>query len=402
MTQTFHSKINLLSDDRYYDLFANLNQWGINHDEICAIIGDSPVQEYIIKSHPYWLPGLNGSATYETDPQTEYFKNYADSIETHWDSIRAGDTRLVFLLQDWWTTMNEQEKAHSPNMEGEFTSLDLYNTLYHSLKARDLLAGSRFVCGSSIQGVVQHTDWPIYDYNEPFLRWSMLKNYPVETATSFRKHFLWLNRRLRTHRVLALHEAYKHQLLQHCTYTAHEWSELDETFYEDTIRAYTDEVDMSFAEFNGRQYIGDSYDVSTDVQYVPEALATRNASADCFAEIVTEFNYSDNKVYLTEKIARAIVNKKPFLIIGDRNSLKELQRMGFRTFNNFWGESYDTQPGIYNRIKKVMYQLQNIVQTIDLNQPYTDEMHSVLEHNYRHFFGAFTDQQNKKLESIFA
>ena len=401
MTQTFHSKINLLTDQRLYDLFHSNSQWGVSA-AINGIVDNSPVQEYIIKSHPYWLPGLNGDHGDVTNSQVEYFKNYADSVETHWDNIRSGHTRLIFLLQDWWSTMNEDEKAHAPNMEGEFNSLDLYTTLYYSLKEHGLLEGSRFVCGSSIKGVKQHTAWPIYDYNEPFLRWSMLKNYPVETATNFRKHFLWLNRRLRSHRVLALHEAYKNQLLQHCTYTAHEWSELGKPYYENTIRKYTDEVDMTFAEFNGRQYIGDSYDVATDDQYVPEALATRNASADCFAEIVTEFNCSDNKVYLTEKVARAIVNKKPFLLIGDKNSLKELHDMGFKTFNNFWGESYDTQPGIYNRIKKVMYQLQNIVQTVDLNQPYTDEMHSVLEHNYNHFFGAFTDQQNKKLESIFA
>ena len=401
MTQTFHSKINLLTDQRLYDLFYSNSQWGMS-DAIDDIIDNSPVQEYIIKSHPYWLPGLSGAPGEVINSQVEYFKNYADSVETHWDNIRSGHTRLIFLLQDWWSTMNEEEKAHAPNMEGEFTSLDLYDTLYHSLKARDLLAGSRFVCGSSIKGVKQYTDWPIINYNEPFLRWTMLKNHPVETATSFRKHFLWLNRRLRTHRVLALHEAYKKQLLQHCTYTAHEWSELDNPQYENTIRKYTDEVDMTFAQFNGRQYIGESYDVATDDQFVPEALATRNASADCFAEIVTEFNCSDNKVYLTEKVARAIVNKKPFLLIGDKNSLKELHDMGFKTFNNFWGENYDTQSGIYNRIQKVMYQLQNIVQTIDLNQPYTDEMLSILEHNYNHFFGAFTDQQNKKLESIFA
>lgn len=401
MTQTFHSKINLLTDQRLYDLFHSNSQWGVSA-AINSIVDNSPVQEYIIKSHPYWLPGLNGDHGDVTNSQVEYFKNYADSVETHWDNIRSGHTRLIFLLQDWWSTMNEDEKAHAPNMEGEFNSLDLYTTLYYSLKEHGLLEGSRFVCGSSIKGVKQFADWPIYDYNEPFLRWSMLKNYPVETATNFRKHFLWLNRRLRSHRVLALHEAYKNQLLQHCTYTAHEWSELGKPYYENTIRKYTDEVDMTFAEFNGRQYIGDSYDVATDDQYVPEALATRNASADCFAEIVTEFNCSDNKVYLTEKVARAIVNKKPFLLIGDKNSLKELHDMGFKTFKNFWGESYDTQSGIYNRIQKVMYQLQNIVQTVDLNQPYTDEMHSILEHNYNHFFGAFTDQQNKKLESIFA
>ena len=133
MTQTFHSKINLLTDQRLYDLFYSNSQWGMS-DAIDDIIDNSPVQEYIIKSHPYWLPGLNGTHGDVTNSQVEYFKNYANSIQEQWDNIRTGHTRLVFLLQDWWSTMNEDEKAHAPNMEGEFNSLDLYTTLYYSLK----------------------------------------------------------------------------------------------------------------------------------------------------------------------------------------------------------------------------------------------------------------------------
>jgi hypothetical protein len=57
--------------------------------------------------------------------------------------------------------------------------------------------------------------------------------------------------------------------------------------------------------------------------------------------VVTETVYSGNKQHLTEKTFKPIVMQQPFIIQSCKGSLEYLRRYGFRTFGEFWDESYD-------------------------------------------------------------
>ena len=57
--------------------------------------------------------------------------------------------------------------------------------------------------------------------------------------------------------------------------------------------------------------------------------------------VVTETLYSGNKQHLTEKTFKPIVMQQPFIIQSCKGSLEYLRRYGFRTFSEFWDESYD-------------------------------------------------------------
>jgi len=57
--------------------------------------------------------------------------------------------------------------------------------------------------------------------------------------------------------------------------------------------------------------------------------------------VVTETVYNGNKQHLTEKTFKPIVMQQPFIIQSCRGSLEYLRRYGFRTFSEFWDESYD-------------------------------------------------------------
>jgi hypothetical protein len=67
---------------------------------------------------------------------------------------------------------------------------------------------------------------------------------------------------------------------------------------------------------------------------------------DSFCNIVTETQY-DSKVlsidcvFISEKTFRVLASSRPFIIIGQKNTLKNLHSLGFRTFNNIIDESYD-------------------------------------------------------------
>ena len=60
--------------------------------------------------------------------------------------------------------------------------------------------------------------------------------------------------------------------------------------------------------------------------------------------IVTESQYSEPRGIISEKTFNAIVALHPFVIIGTPGSLKEIQRLGFKTFPEYFDESYDDCP----------------------------------------------------------
>ena len=66
----------------------------------------------------------------------------------------------------------------------------------------------------------------------------------------------------------------------------------------------------------------------------------------------TVFNYSFN--HITEKTLQPIIAKRPFIIIGPKNTLKFLKDQGFKTFSNIIDESYDQIDDPNERLQKIM------------------------------------------------
>lgn len=61
-----------------------------------------------------------------------------------------------------------------------------------------------------------------------------------------------------------------------------------------------------------------------------------------FISIVSETNFENNIIHMTEKTIKPILFKQPFIIVGPSNTLSSLKQLGFKTFDNFWDESYDS------------------------------------------------------------
>jgi hypothetical protein len=57
--------------------------------------------------------------------------------------------------------------------------------------------------------------------------------------------------------------------------------------------------------------------------------------------VVTETVYHGKKLHLTEKSFKPIVMQQPFVLVSCRGSLEYLRSYGFKTFGEFWDESYD-------------------------------------------------------------
>lgn len=115
-----------------------------------------------------------------------------------------------------------------------------------------------------------------------------------------------------------------------------------------------------------------------------------------FAEIVSETYTEGNSFFPTEKTFRPIALKTPFIINGPKGFLNNLKRLGFKTFDKWWSENYDSYNGV-TRIEKIF----NIIDYIcglsqtELNIIY-DDMEYVLEHN-RHWLNKITNEDFKRV-----
>ena len=92
---------------------------------------------------------------------------------------------------------------------------------------------------------------------------------------------------------------------------------------------------------------------------------------------------------LPEKIFKPIYCLQPFIVFGNPGTLKELQKLGFRTFGEFWDESYDQEISFTKRLEKIIEIMKDLANKThgELLQM-TREMSDILEHNYTHMIQA--------------
>jgi hypothetical protein len=110
-------------------------------------------------------------------------------------------------------------------------------------------------------------------------------------------------------------------------------------------------------------------------------------SIESFVHVVTETCFWEEKKHLTEKIFKPIVLKQPFILLGCANNLAYLKEYGFKTFDQWWDESYDLCQDPIQRINQVVHILETLCQMSNdelTNMLY--QMEEVLEYNYNRFY----------------
>lgn len=91
---------------------------------------------------------------------------------------------------------------------------------------------------------------------------------------------------------------------------------------------------------------------------------------DSYISIVTETNFYEEGLYLSEKTWKPIGHLQPFIQVNKPGALQELKNLGFKTFSPFINEDYDTEPDNAKRIKMIASEITR------LNNLSTDEIHT--------------------------
>jgi hypothetical protein len=122
------------------------------------------------------------------------------------------------------------------------------------------------------------------------------------------------------------------------------------------------------------KYYGQNMSLS---QIVPISIYNQTAFS-----IVAETNFASNYVFHTEKIVKPILARRLFIVFGGHHYLKNLQRLGFKTFDNIIDESYDNEPDFELRGKMICSQISYLLQQDQ--QRVLDAIRSIVEHNCQH------------------
>lgn len=92
--------------------------------------------------------------------------------------------------------------------------------------------------------------------------------------------------------------------------------------------------------------------------------------------------YNEHNQY-TEKVAKPMIARRPFVVYAGQHYLRNLRSLGFRTFDPVIDESYDSEPDPGERLKLIGQAIDHLLAK-NPTEVY-QALDQVLEHNQRHF-----------------
>jgi hypothetical protein len=70
--------------------------------------------------------------------------------------------------------------------------------------------------------------------------------------------------------------------------------------------------------------------------------------------IVTETSFINKELFISEKVLKPILMYQPFIVLSSYKYLNQLKKYGYKTFSDFWDESYDDIEDSKLRLKVVL------------------------------------------------
>jgi len=198
------------------------------------------------------------------------------------------------------------------------------------------------------------------------------------------------NRRPRDSRVIIMGLLHEADLLRNSIYS-----------FGNNSRAYIEQVDSIYQTkltTSTLEYLTNIANSSPDSKDLINDNPAINLETEhyqnTFLSLVNETLAEDQREakFFSEKIYKPIVMEHPFILFSGYKNLEKFKEFGFKTFNKWWDESYDDEPNIIDRAKKivsVLAKLNNLPdsQLVDLRK----EMTPVLKHNKQVYLDMVTN-----------
>ena len=217
-----------------------------------------------------------------------------------------------------------------------------------------------------------------------------LPNLVAPEDRELRKTYITFNRltsNKRVYRSLLINELYKNNLLEH-GHVSYSKDCPGGGNFADNLRAST--LDSCLVE-EAVANIDTLPELRIDFadQHIPNQsmlLTPMPELMESFVFLVTETCFFESKTHLTEKIFKPIALRMPFLLLGCAHNLEYLRSYGFKTFGDYWDESYDSVEDPVLRLQAVTKILKDLSElTAKQQKEMLVNIRPILEHNYQRF-----------------
>jgi hypothetical protein len=218
-----------------------------------------------------------------------------------------------------------------------------------------------------------------------------------------KKTFLCFNRRYNDHRLMLYLAVVQHGLIDQCYYS------MDKTQPE-ANRSFIENCKYLLSRFSDMGLISD--DVLAADKLLPLVLDNPNFSRypmehsvdpvkhlydTSLINIVTETYFFNKIIHITEKTYKPIAFMQPFILVAAAGSLQHLKDMGFKTFSNFWDESYDQELDDKQRFRKITALIQSISDwTEEEKTQFTFKVKDIVDYNAAHL----NTMQNIEIDNL--
>jgi hypothetical protein len=108
---------------------------------------------------------------------------------------------------------------------------------------------------------------------------------------------------------------------------------------------------------------------------------------DTYMTVISEAHCgdSDETMFLSEKTFKVIACNHPFMIMGNKDSMRMMRKMGYKTFDNFIDQKYDSLP-THQRLQTMIESIRN-VDNVKNKLEWFKLMESDIKHNQETLIG---------------
>jgi hypothetical protein len=201
------------------------------------------------------------------------------------------------------------------------------------------------------------------------------------------KLFLALNRTIRPHKQFMLASLIKHNLLDDGLYSC---GNLLPNLHGLTHFALTEEQKQKLHSLQ----LTSPDDIVVDNQLLNKPNEINfDLHTQTFLSLITETLVDG--IFFSEKTFKPIAIGHPFIILAAPNHLAFLKKFGYKTFDEFWDESYDKEIDLIKRIEKISQILKNL-QKLSTEQLVNlrSQMQDILDYNRSVFSDSIKEVNN--------
>lgn len=321
----------------------------------------------------FWVEMIRQSI--EERPIIQYNKFYIFLQSLYDDYFSKG---YCFIVDEEWEGHDINQILSSENYP--YTLFDILDLFKENYKINH-----RFFCIISSNLYYHFYEKSNYIYS--YLHWLKVTNFiPNDdwwnpSKKEITHKFLYLNRVPKYERSLLYDEVLKLDILENSIWS---WNAVNYHEYDGQQSNHINKaLESNFIDFDDEQTL---------------LIEPDNPSLKVFCSLLVESETEKENLFISEKTAKCIIHEVPFIAFASYNFLDTLKKLGFKTFDRWWDESYDKEKDLSKRIKKIS----NVISYINsksLNELKSiyDDMEEVLTYNKKLYYDIHNSETKSKL-----